>query len=325
MAYPYTVSSPSSGLDFAKLSEQYGKFTVREIVSGTGGLALAQLVAARAAIQLATLVDARRFCRTELVPAAGGTKYHFQRVSIPAAASFEATMTELSDISATDVTLNDVQATLIVGAVRTDISDLAQRQAAVNLAEVIGIAHGNAMNRWMNTDVYSTLNANTTNKVTEGANNDANSTCYTFNDIFNARALVEASRGRPDTFLTYPYQAAKGGSGAATGFYPFVQANIQSVQFSTALASYLQTGQISELFGLRLFVDYVYTPSNAATNLAYMGQVLQSNECEGWALAEDIISEIQRWAIQVGFRLVTHVSGKSALIVEPFTCSLQHA
>jgi hypothetical protein len=49
MAYPYTVSAPSTGLDFAKLAEQYGKLTVREITSGTSGLALAQLVAARAA------------------------------------------------------------------------------------------------------------------------------------------------------------------------------------------------------------------------------------------------------------------------------------
>jgi hypothetical protein len=65
------------------------------------------------------------------------------------------------------------------------------------------------MNRWMNNDIYSTLNANTTNKIYEGTANDANSTCYTFNDIMNARGLVEAARGRPDTFLTYPYQAAK--------------------------------------------------------------------------------------------------------------------
>jgi hypothetical protein len=42
MAYPYVVTSPGLGLDFPKLSSQYGLLTVREIVSGTGGLALAQ-------------------------------------------------------------------------------------------------------------------------------------------------------------------------------------------------------------------------------------------------------------------------------------------
>jgi hypothetical protein len=97
------------------------------------------------------------------------------------------------------------------------------------------------------------------------------------------------------------------------------------VQFTGALASFMQTGSIAEIFGLRLFVDYVYTPSNAAVNAAYMGQILQSTETEGWALAEDIVSEVQRWAPQVGFRLVTHTTGKSGLVVEPFTCSIQHA
>jgi hypothetical protein len=323
MAYPYAVSAPSSGLDFAKLAEQYGKLTVREITSGTSGLALAQLVAARAAIQLATLVDARRFSRTELVPPGGGKTYHFQRVAVPAS-SFEGALTEGTDLTAADVTLGDVTATLTVGAVRTDVSDIAQRQAAVNLAEVIGISHGNALNRFMNNDIYTVLNGNTTSKITGGTANDGKSYQYTFNDIFNARANVEAQRGRPDTMVTFPYAAAVGG-GSATGFYPFVMGNITSVQFTTALASYLQTGQISELFGLRLFVDYVYTPSNCGANAAEYAQILQSNECVGFALAEDIISEIQRWAPQVGFRIVTHITGKSALIVDAFTCSIEHA
>lgn len=323
MAYPYTVSAPASGLDFAKLAEQYGKLTVREITSGTSGLALAQLVAARAAIQLATLVDARRMARVELVPPGGGKVYHFQKIAVPAS-SFEAALTEGTDLTAADVTLTDVTATLTVGAVRTDVSDIAQRQAAVNLAEVIGIAHGNSLNRFMNNDIYTTLNANSTSKITGGAVNDGKSYQYTFNDIFNARALVEAQRGRPDTFLTYPYSAVVGG-GSTGGFYPFVMGNITSVQFTTALASYLQTGQISELFGLRLFVDYVYTPASPGGNSAKYAQVLQSNEASGWAAAEDVISEIQRWAPQVGFRIVTHITGKSALIVDAFTASIEHA
>jgi hypothetical protein len=66
-----TLIASAGGLDFKALAEQYGKLTVREITSGTSGLALAQLVAARAAIQLATLVDARTFTRTEMVPPGG--------------------------------------------------------------------------------------------------------------------------------------------------------------------------------------------------------------------------------------------------------------
>jgi 6-phosphofructokinase len=59
---------------------------------------------------------------------------HFQKVAVPD--TFEGELSEGNDLSATDATLGDVTATLTVGAVRTDISDLAQRQAAVNLAEV---------------------------------------------------------------------------------------------------------------------------------------------------------------------------------------------
>jgi hypothetical protein len=234
-------------------------------------------------------------------------------------------LTEGTDLDATDATLGDVTATLTVGAVRTDISDLAQRQAAVNLAEVIGIAHGNSLNRFMNNDIYSTLEndvANATCKVTGGTAN--NSYCFTFNDIMYVKGLVEKQRGRADTFVTYPYQAAVG-SGNATGFYPFVMGNISSVQFTTAMAAYVASGQISELFGLKLYVDKVYEPSNAAVANARLGSVLVSGETEGWAQAEDIISEIQRWAPQVGFRIVTHVTGKSARVMEPWVGHIVHA
>jgi hypothetical protein len=314
-----TIAASAGGLDFKSLAEQYGKLTVREITSGSSGLALAQLVAARAAIQLATLVDARKFCRVEMVPPGGGKTYHFQRVAVPD--TFESTLSEGADVSAVDATLADVTATLAIGVVRTDISDLAQRQAAVNLAEAIGIAHGNALNRWMNNDIYSSMNSATTNVYTAGTAN--NSYCFTFNDIMYVKGLVEKARGRADTLVTYPYQAAVG-SGTATGFYPFVMANITSVQFTTALASYVATGQISELFGLKLYVDKVYEPSNAAASGAVLAAVNVGGEAVGWAQAEDIISEIQRWAPQVGFRIVTHVTGKSALPMEPWVGLIKH-
>ena len=306
------------------MAEQYGKLTVREITSGSSGLAFAQLVAARAAIQLATLVDARKFCRVEMVPPGGGKTYHFQKVAVPDT-GFEGQLTEGSDLSAVDASLADVTATLVVGAVRTDISDLAQRQAAVNIAEAIGIAHGNALNRFMNNDIYSAMDndvANATCKVSGGTAN--NSYCYTFNDIMYAKGLVEKQRGRADAFVTYPYQAAVG-SGTPTGFYPFVMGNITSVQFTTAMAAYVASGQISELFGLKLYVDKVYEPSNAAVANAPLGDVIVSGESVGWAQAEDIVSEIQRWAPQVGFRIVTHVTGKSARVMEPWVGHIIHA
>jgi hypothetical protein len=112
------------------------------------------------------------------------------------------------------------------------------------------------------------------------------------------------------------------------GWYPFVQSNITSVQFTAALADYLRSGSIAEIFGLRLFVDKVYDRgianfgSSAADKIAH---VLVSNEAVGWAQAEDIVSEVQRWALQVGFRIVTHSIGKTGLILDAFTGSIQHA
>ncbi|MEM3617894.1 MAG: hypothetical protein QXK47_02335 [Candidatus Bathyarchaeia archaeon] len=314
------IAASAGGLDFKALAEQYGKLTVREIVSGTSGLALAQLVAARAAIQLATLVDARQFCRVEMVPPGGGKTYHFQVVKVPD--SFEAVYGETgSDISATDANLSDVTATLQIIAVRTDISDLAQRQAAVNLAEAVGIAHGNALNRGLNGDIYSCLSGSTTNVISKGtANNSAN---YTWTDIMALKGAIEAQRGKADTFVSYPYQAAQG-SGNPTGFYPFIVDNITSVQFTTALASYVQTGAISELFGMKLYIDKVYEPANAAASGARLASLCYGGEAVGFALAEDIVSEVQRWAPQVGFRIVTRVMGKAATVVEPWTALIKH-
>jgi len=47
-----TLIASAGGLDFHSLAEQYGKLTVREITSGSSGLAFAQLVAARAAMRI---------------------------------------------------------------------------------------------------------------------------------------------------------------------------------------------------------------------------------------------------------------------------------
>src|SRR5712692_9215952 len=150
----------AQSLDFGRLTEEYSKLTVREVISSTGGVSLAQLVATRAAIQLLTLVDARRFARVELVPSGGGTTHHFQKVqAVAAGASGE----PAADISLQDPTMTDVSAQLTMFRIGTFISDMAQRQAAVNLAEVVGIAHGNGINQQMNNDIYTILVGSTVN------------------------------------------------------------------------------------------------------------------------------------------------------------------
>ena len=319
MAIAVGPSMSAQSLDFGRLTEEYSKLTVREVISSTSGVALAQLVATRAAIQLLTLVDARRFCRVELVPPGGGTTHHFQKVvSVAPTASGEPS----ADITLQDPTLTDVTAALTMFRIGTFVGDMAQRQAAVNLAEVVGIAHGNGINRDMNADIYASLNANTTNTRTlTGVGVTVN---YAWADIFGIRGQIEKQRGRPDTFVTFPQLPAVG-AGVEVGWYPFVLSNITSVQYTAALADYLRTGSIAEVFGLRLFVDQVYA---LAKNMSAVGDELAhclvSNEATGWAQAEDIVSEVQRWALQVGFRIVTHSIGKSAKVLEEFIGSIQH-
>jgi len=352
MSFGTSPGYNAQSTDFGNYTQDYSKLTVREVVAGTGNLSLAQLVATRAAIQLLTLIDARRFCRTELVPPGGGTTWHFQKVVVPTAMAskgfaevdFANTIqTFTGTITMQNPTLTDITAALTIFPAATFVSDLAQRQSAVNLAEVIGINHGNAINYSMNQDIYTPAlgtSANgtapsppTTSKVTEGGSGTAVSVNYTFTDVATARGLVEAQRGRPDTFITYPTAAANGAGGVVTGWYPFILSNMGSaapgaLQYAAALADYLRTGSIAEFFGMRLFVDNAYkgTNSNFPSNQNdVLAQVLVSNEAVGWAQAEDIVSEVQRFAVGIGFNIVTHSFGKAILIMDPFVASIVHA
>jgi len=311
--------------DISKLLESLGGRTIAELTTSTSNIALPTLVSARVALQIATRKDARSVCRIDPVGPGEGMRHDFQLVAVPAS-SYEQTLTEGTDITARDATLSDLYATLIVKGVYTQISDVVARQSAWNTINVMGAAHGNALNRAMNALIYTQCKANTTNLVTEGTTNGGTgSTNYTFADIMTGIGKIEQARGRADAMITFPVAAAAGTSGAATGFYPFIQTNITSVQFTSALASYVSTGRISELFGLELLIDAGYKPSDLTVNGAEMATILQKDEAVGWCQAGEVVSEMQRWARVVGFDMVTSVTGQSAIIVEPFTCSLEHA
>jgi hypothetical protein len=179
----------------------------------------------------------------------------------------------------------------------------------------------------MNKNIYGNITGTgiTTNVVTL-TGSSGSSVEFTLANIMALRGKIEQQRGRPDTMVTIPYAAAIG-SGSEMGWYPFVQANMTSVQYTAALADYLRTGSIGEFFGLRLFIDKQYDQaitnygSNANDSLI---SVLVSNEALGWAQAEDIVSEVQRWARQVGFYIVTHSIGQSATVMEPFVAAAKH-
>jgi len=311
--------------NISKLVEAIGTRTVKELASDTSNIALPTLVSARVAIQLATLVDARPICRIEPIGPGEGITHYFQTVTVPAT-NWEQTLTENSNLTARDATLAGPYATILTKAVRTQISDLVARQSAWNTINVMGAAHGNGLNRAINALIYAqVITATTTNPVATGTASDAKSTNYTYANLLESLGAVEDQRFRPNVFLTYPYQAAKGSGGAATGFYPFINSNITSVQFTSALQSFVSTGRISELFGLQLYVDSLFKPTTASADGAVMGAVMQRDESIGWCQAGDVVSEMQRWAPMVGFEMVTSVTGASKIIMEPSVSLLRHA
>ncbi len=315
MAYvtnmPGSISASATGLDFAKLAEKYGNLTVREVTSSTGGLALAQLVAARAALQLLTLVDARTFSRVEQVPPGGGKTFHFQKV---VAVASSGPLTEGTDLVAQDLTFADVTSLIQVFAIRTDVSDLAQRQAAVNLADTIGIAHGNAMNREVNNNVYVALKTNATSKQQLSGAGELD---FAWTDLFTARDLVERQRGRPDTYVS-----------GSKKFYNFVKANVTAVQYTAGLNDLLRASSINPvkptLLGLTIYTDPVYGDTFSGAIGEKYAHILQASDTIGFAQAEDLVAEIQRWAVQVGFRIVSHLTGQAALVMDPFCASIEH-
>jgi hypothetical protein len=332
LPFPWSGSGVSSFFDIAR---QYGKLNVKqaaltpviaEMNSGTANVAFPVMVSARAALQLATRVDARQFCRTEMMPEGTGTEYHWQYIKQPT--SFlppsvggtgiqPYTTSGTTDITATDLPLLNKSSPVNTYPARTFIEDKLQRQLAYNLSQVVGVSHGNSINANVNYNIYQSINgATNATKLSLAAG-----TNLTFANILNLRAQVEQKMFKPDTFITFPTDPT-----GTLGFYPFIIANVTSVQFTSALADYLKTGVVSELFGLKLFVDSIYTPPAAAAGApANLGAVVQANEAIGWSQVSDITSAIQRWEPQIGFNTVTHIIGSSCAIVDEAIALAQQA
>jgi hypothetical protein len=298
--------------------------TLREILAGDAGTSLAQMVNSRAAIQFLTKVDARQFCRIGDVGRGGGLTYHFQKiVAVTASASGE----PAADITLQDPTDTDVTATATMFRIATFLSDLAMNQSAVDLAGAIGAAQGSSIRRDINNDIFTTLAAATTNTRTVGASADGITTNYVLSDIMNGVGQIERQRGESDTFATVP-QSPKVGAGVEIGWYPFVNVNQSQVQFTASLAEYLQTGRLVEFFGQRLYLDKTFDRgiSNFGSNNGdVIAAMCQSGEAIGWAQVDDLITRVQRWELQVGTRIVTHATGKSARVIDEFCCAIKHA
>ena len=294
---------------FKELAVNDGLF--KELTTGTSGLSLAQLVASAAEIQMRTLADARKLCRTELVPAQGGMVYHFQFAQAVAGT----TLTEGNDVSAVDITLADKTATLNTWVIRTDLSDIVSRQSGVNLSQIVGEAHGNAMVEKVNADIYTALKSGTTTNTTAtvGVANDATEAALTWASMFKARQLIASQRGMPNRFVTSPLK-----------MYLLLNTNLTNIQFYSALQDYITSGHVGQIMGMDITEDPVYGETFTGTTGEQYASVCFGGHTVGYAVAEEVQSAVQRWEIQVGFRVVTHLTAKSTLVAEPWVANIHH-
>jgi phage baseplate assembly protein W len=305
------LAKADASFDFKPVMEKWKDSTFRELTTGTSGLSLAQLVASAAEIQMRTLADARKICRTELVPERGGMVYHFQFAQAVAGS----TLTEGTDATAVDITLADKTATLNVWIIRTDISDIVSRQAGVNLSQLVGEAHGNAMIEKVNSDIYTALKAATTTNTaaTVGAANDGLVATLGWSAMFKARQLVASQRGMPNRFITSPLK-----------MYELLNQNLTNIQFYSALQDYITSGHVGQIMGMDITEDPVYGETFTGTTGEQYATVAFGGHAIGYAVAEEVQTAIQRWEPQVGFRVVTHLTAKSTLVAEPWVTNIHH-
>ena len=302
--------------DYKACLETNKTATIRELTTASN-ISMAQLVASKASVQMLTLMDARKLCRTENVPERGGMTYHFQKAAglpFTGGQGSSDTLTEGTDLNTTDITLTDVTVTLQVFAGRTDISDIAMRQAAVNFSQLVGTAHGNALVRALNNDVYTQIKtAGTTSYVPVGSANTATEVTLAWSHIFGARQKILSARGLPTNLVTSPYE-----------MYKLIQDNVTSVQFYASLADFIKEGRLPIVMGMRVSEDPVWGETFTGTTGEKLAAVLWGGEAMGFCLADDVHTEIQRWAPQVGARFVSSVAGKSVLIQAPWVSLIQH-
>jgi len=299
---------PSVSEEWRDLVEQYGPVTLAETMyTGTANTVLPRLVSARAAYQMLTKTDDRNFCRLEQVPPGTGNIYYIQRFTAAATAA----VSEAATISGTDQTQGAITFTLQIFGIRTDVSDLYQRQAAINIADAIGRLHGNEMIGCVNANILAALAATTTNNENIAGTGEQ---VIAWANTLNAMSAVEGKAGEPDTFFTHPKK-----------LHELMRKDVTQL-FIGAYGDYLRSGKVNTIAGMAVYSDPLFN-SGAWTGTQYepYAYVLQADEAVGWAQAWDVSTEIQRLAENIGFKMVTSLAGNAQVVVPNFVTVIQHS
>jgi hypothetical protein len=272
-------------------ASEYGKMTVKELLTGTSNVALPTMVQARALLELKTWIDARDLCMGAPVAKGAGKTVETQVITEPTFSEW----TEGSALSAADPTLAKRSITMKPFGKVTQISDLLANTSSVNFVEQIGQVHGSCVRQGIFQYVGVALSAGVGGSLSAAAGST-----LTFAEVASAIKALANNGFQADFILTSP-------SNMWTAF----TTNYAVTQFTGALADLFKPGlgQRPHALGLDWYADpYWDTVFPAAQKtLAFVGTKGLSAIWAG--LEEDPIVEIYRVPTELGNYIVTHLDG----------------
>lgn len=295
------------------LLEEFGDKTVKDLLeatTGTSGIALATMVAAKASLTMQTLVRADAEARIERIRKGAGKTFYVQRLGAPT----YGTWTEGSALTAADPTLGSVNGTLAQYGKVTKVSDLLAYTHVLDFIQAVGQLHGNTCQAAINDKLWGEIKAATGNSVTLGAAADATEATMTFSALKSAIQKVQSSKFPGDAIVMGPKK-----------YFELVTENVTSVQFYGALSDFFRTGVVPTILGAKVVVDPLFGDTFTGADGEIYGAVFSRGISMAWGLAEGVKTEIFRDPRELSEYVVSHITGGAVLVEDASVCLIKHA
>ena len=296
------------------LLAEYGNKTVKELLeatTGTAGIALATMVAAKASLTMQTLVQADKYARIVRVPKGAGKTFHVQRLGAPAYEEW----TEGSALTAADVELGEASGTLSQFGKVTKVSDLLQYTHVLDFVEVVGELHGNTCQAAINDKIWGAIKSATTNAVTLGGAGDATEATLTFDAVKTAIQKVRSSKFPADCIVMGPKK-----------FYEFVTQDVAAVQFYSALSDFFKTGRVPTILGAEIIVDPLFGDTFTGADGEIYAAVFANKISVAWGTdGKGVQTEIFRDPRELSNYVVSYITGGACLVEDASVCLIKHA
>ena len=296
-----------------ELLSNYGGRTVRELLeatTGTSGVALATMVAAKASLTMQTLLQADKYARIVRVPEGAGKTFHVQRLGAPA---YE-TWTEGQALTAADPTLGSVSGTLAQYGKVTKVSDLLQYTHVLDFVETVGELHGNTCQAAINDKIWTIIKAATTNKVELGSPMDGTEATVGFDALKTAIQKVRSSKFLGDCIVMGPKK-----------FYESVTENVTAVQFYGALSDFFKSGRVPTILGAEVVIDPLFGDTFTGADGEIYAAVFTKVASGAWGTdRKGVQTEIFRDPRELSEYVVSHITGGAVLVEDASVCLIAH-